>query len=58
MIDWEMKARQMAENLQVLAVLLGIVAIAQLLKASSGWEVFGWVLVAYVAWCSFADARI
>lgn len=60
MVDWEIKARGLADDLRTVAAVLGFVTVVGAWRARDGWELFGWLLIGWVALSGYAsaDARI
>jgi len=56
MVDWEMRARQLAENLRTVSVVLGLVVTYGACKAE-GWDlVVAWLLLGWFAVTAFVSA--
>lgn len=58
MIDWEMKARQLAEHARTLAVVIGIVAVVMLVQAETWQDIIGACFLAYCCMLGFDGAKI
>ena len=58
MIDWEMKARQLADSLRTVACALGCVAVGGLFLSDAWLAMLFWGWALLVAIAAFDDARI
>ena len=56
-MDWESKARKLAESLGTLGAVLALIGVYQAWHAE-GWAMAGWLLMVWLGASAFDDARI